>query len=367
MDIPSHHQSAFFSAIHDAEDFSVRIIYRFPYSSSRRKQGWTDFALAPYESMLNGTTVSEQNINDILPDWLERKHILAIQLFPDVAAVLAINNVPFYHWSERGGMCVARLVKFNRMLYKLLLLPYIRLWKYREAKFLRKFAAGILCMGRLNRRYYEKMHIQASRLHELFYAVNPIANADKDPAIEHFKRGRKCFLFVGALYERKGITTLLRAWQKLHAPDWCLIFCGLDLCGGRYDKIIKENGLQDQIMFYGKCDNRNIGTIFAVADVFVFPSRYDGWGMVLQEAASTGLPLIGSDMAASSFEVIEEGKNGYICQAGNWKDLRKAMNHYVECPGLLAVHGKRSKEIFYEKMTPEQNVQRLRTALASDP
>lgn len=324
-----------------------------------------DFSLANYEIMLNGRTVSEQNIDDILPDWRQRKHILAIQTFTDVTAVLVNNNIPFYHWSERGGLAIARLVNYNYMLYKFLMPFYIRWWKHSERNFLCQFATGILCIGQLNRRYYEKMNIPTSRLYELFYAVNPIVRAAKDSVVERFKRGRKCFLFVGVLSERKGISTLLRAFKKLHTPDWCLVLCGLDLSNGHYDKIIKKNNLRDKIMLYGKCDYQNIGSIFATADVFVFPSMYDGWGMVLQEAASIGLPLIGSDMAASSFEVIEEGQNGYIFHAGNCKDLKNSMANYVSDPAKLESHGRRSKEIFYEKMTVERNIQRLRTALIS--
>ena len=192
----------------------------------------------------------------------------------------------------------------------------------------------------------------------------PIADAAPDKTVTDFARGRKCFLYVGSLYRLKGIDLLIRAWNKIRDPRWCLILCGSDFSGGKYRDMVSRRGLDDSVLFYGTCPADQIAPLYHAADVFVFPTRYDGWGMVLQEAASAGLPLIGTDMAGASAEVITPGKNGSIIPSDDAAALSQAMKFYIEHDDLISEHGNASREIFFQRFTPEKNVERLLNGLA---
>ena len=222
----------------------------------------------------------------------------------------------------------------------------------------------IFAPGELNLKYFRSLGVPQEKLCSLYYAVAPIADAAPDKTVTDFVRGRKCFLCVGGLCRRKGTDLIIRAWNKIRDPRWCLILCGYDFSSGKYRHLADTLGVNDSVLFYGTCPADRTASLYHAADVFVFPTRYDGWGMVLQEAASTGLPLIGTDMAGASAEVILPGKNGLIIPADNVQALSRAMAFYIEHEDLIVEYGKASREIFRQRFSPEKNVERLLNGVA---
>ena len=57
------------------------------------------------------------------------------------------------------------------------------------------------------------------------------------------------------------------------------------------------------------------------ADLFVFPTRYDIWGLVINEAMAAGLPIITTDQCVSGIELVENEKNGLLVHADNVEEL----------------------------------------------
>jgi glycosyltransferase involved in cell wall biosynthesis len=98
--------------------------------------------------------------------------------------------------------------------------------------------------------------------------------------------------------------------------------------------------------------------------VLILPSRHDGWGFVLNEAASLGKALIASDGCGAAHHLIEHEVNGYRFPVGDRGALSLAMLAYCRNRGLERRHGAESLRIF-EDFTPERNAQRLEEALVS--
>ena len=94
-----------------------------------------------------------------------------------------------------------------------------------------------------------------------------------------------------------------------------------------------------------------MSTVMNCDKVFVLPSRFDGWGVVLNEAASMGLALIGSDRSDASYHLIRPGVNGFQVRAGNVESLRSAHLAYVRNPWFAEKHGEASLTIA-EDFTP---------------
>jgi glycosyltransferase involved in cell wall biosynthesis len=99
-------------------------------------------------------------------------------------------------------------------------------------------------------------------------------------------------------------------------------------------------------------------------DVLVLPSRHDGWGVVLNEAASLGKALIASDACGGAHHLIVPQLNGFRFPSGDIAALAAAMQTYCADPALCARHGAESLRIFAD-FTPERNAQRLADALES--
>ncbi len=323
LDIPSHHQSAFLYAISRYPGVDLQVRYRNAQGASRMKQGWTTAKLYEYEKVLPLGVLKVEQMDEILADWQERIHIFSFRVFPDLLSVLDSAHVRWFHWAERGGQVVASFSGFKPWLYRLMMPLYLYFWKLKDSWVLRRKAFGVLCLGRLNRAYFPALGVPTEKLHNLYYAVAPIAEVSPDKEIEDFAHGRKCFLYMGSLQKRKGTDLLIRAFAQLNVSDWCLILCGSDSSNGKYEQLVRKKQLVDSIMFYGKCSSDQTAAVYHSADIFVFPTRYDGWGMVLQEAASSGLSLIGTDMAVASFEAIVNGENGFIVSRDAGEFARK--------------------------------------------
>ncbi len=82
---------------------------------------------------------------------------------------------------------------------------------------------------------------------------------------------------------------------------------------------------------------------FAQADVFVLPSRYDGWGVVVNQALGAGLPIICSDQVGAGCDLVTEGENGRLFSAGDPEQLRAAMQHFLDDSTRIDRYGEVSR------------------------
>ena len=133
------------------------------------------------------------------------------------------------------------------------------------------------------------------------------------------RAARMVFLFVGLLKKEKGIHTLLAAWSQLAAPG-----AELWLAGSGEADVIESARRVPGVKVFGKLAQQELRQIYRDADVFVFPTFYDGFGMVLLEAMSSGLPVIATPNCAAP-ELIRDGEAGVIFSAVDAAALRTAM------------------------------------------
>ena len=128
----------------------------------------------------------------------------------------------------------------------------------------------------------------------------------------------KAFLYVGRYIERKGIKILLDSYAKYRQEvdqPWELWMAG---SGPLRDLIIEQDGVVD----LGFVQPDEIPILMKRSSAFVLPSLYEPWGVVLQEAASAGLPLIASDACGASVHLIREERNGWTYRAKDTAGLK---------------------------------------------
>lgn len=120
-------------------------------------------------------------------------------------------------------------------------------------------------------------------------------------------------LFVGRLHERKGIALLLKAFVDVHREvrDARLIIVGSGEEEKRLKVLAKRLGIDKATEFKGFVSDQELKALYSTAGLFVLPSYYEGFGIVLIEAMASGLPLV-SVRTGSAIELIENGKNGFI-------------------------------------------------------
>jgi glycosyltransferase involved in cell wall biosynthesis len=145
-------------------------------------------------------------------------------------------------------------------------------------------------------------------------------------------KNKKIILSLGYLIKRKGIDNLIKAFNQLNSSDAVLLIAG----DGDQEENLKNLAKKNvDIKFIGYIEDKEKAKYFSIADFFVFPTHYDSWGLVINEALYYGLPVISTDKAGA-IELIEEGKNGFIIPDNDIDALVKSMKKLLDDPKLLA-------------------------------
>ncbi len=136
------------------------------------------------------------------------------------------------------------------------------------------------------------------------------------------------FLFVGRLIPEKGVDFLLRALAVLKAeiPDFRAVIVGDGPERGKLENLSRELGLNENVLFTGFLrDYADVIALMKSSKVFTFPSRREGFGMVVLEAMASGLPVVtvNHPMNASRF-LVENGKTGFVTSL-SWEEFASAL------------------------------------------
>lgn len=127
------------------------------------------------------------------------------------------------------------------------------------------------------------------------------------------------FLFVGQLIPRKGIAELLDAFSQL--PEGELYVAG----DGELRSLVIDAVHDGRVTYTGQIDRPALQLLYADSDVLVLPSRYEVWGLVINEALEHGLPVIATQAVGAVDDLVLSDLNGYITRTGDVAELREAM------------------------------------------
>ncbi|MBN8836630.1 MAG: glycosyltransferase family 4 protein [Sphingobacteriia bacterium] len=146
-------------------------------------------------------------------------------------------------------------------------------------------------------------------------------------------------LFVGSLNARKGVAFLLNTFNSMNANHLLLTFAGYN--GAELNDQLTKNSYTN-ISVLGKILHDEMPSLFLKHDVFVFPSFFDGFGLVILEAMACGLPVI-TTSATGGPDIIEHGKEGFIIEPGNEEQLKKAIQFFVDHPQQIEIMGRAAR------------------------
>ena len=341
MNYPSHHQSYFFDILNQS-GFNLKVIYYSQMSEERKIQGWTVKSLKSYESFL-GT----QKFEEILENYKQYIHIVpgyGSNFTRTLTIELSKRRINWVHWSEKSSP--------GWRWYKSY---FIKKW---YAYYVNKYALGALAQGKLAENDFKRWGITKNIGH-LSYSIKPLNKVPALKTLQDFKKNRKAFLYLGRLIHLKGVDILIKAFSLVQSDDWCLILVGNgDNENELMDLVHILKIPSDKILFHPFVNSADVNQVLAASDVFILPSREDGWGVVLNEAASLGKPLIASEMVGAAWHLIQDGKNGFRFKSNDEYDLYLKMKKYVDNSALITTHRINSIEIFnnYSSEVMAQNL-----------
>ena len=181
---------------------------------------------------------------------------------------------------------------------------------------------------------YDKINVIPNGVNlQLFSNVN----IDYDFRRQYAMDNEKIILYVGRLVYEKGIQNLIAAMPKIldRYHDSKLIICGR---GGMIDELmeqVKYLGIDNKVYFAGYCDSKKMQKMYKCADVAVFPSTYEPFGIVAIESMLSGTPTIVSDVGGLN-EIVEHGVTGMKSYAGNANSIADSVLALLFDPKLCA-------------------------------
>jgi glycosyltransferase involved in cell wall biosynthesis len=210
-----------------------------------------------------------------------------------------------------------------------------RRWKEHLKSELLPRADGILTAGRDGAAFAMRYGVSPDRIFTVPHVIDfdryaqGSARARASRATVRSRLGLRgvAFAYVGRLARGKGLDQLLDAFGTLkreNTHDVSLLLVGDGIDEARLRKRCADEGLED-VVFAGFHDGEALPRLYASADVFVFPTLGETFGMVVLEAMACGLPVISTSGAGEIADRIDEGVNGFVVPPADAEALRARM------------------------------------------
>lgn len=155
--------------------------------------------------------------------------------------------------------------------------------------------------------------------------------------------GKLKVISVGRFEEQKDFMTLIKTFKEVdEKKELDLILIGDGGQKSMLQSLVREQGIEKSVYFLGWRDN--IFPYLAASDLFVLSSNYEGFGYVLLEAMSQGLPIISTDSPFGPREVLDNGKHGKLVPVGDENKMSKAILSLINDKEEYNKYSKRSIE-----------------------
>jgi glycosyltransferase involved in cell wall biosynthesis len=239
-----------------------------------------------------------------------------------------------------------------------------------------KLCDGFLAIGTLNRQYYQSNGIKDEKLFLLPYAVDNAFFQEKTRrAAERRDELRRhlgltedwpVILFAGKLMERKRAADLWEAYRRLSPdgvapPPAYLLLVGDGDRRRALQQQAKQTGWQT-VKFPGFINQQELPRYYDLCDVFVLPSVYEPWGLVVNEAMNAGRPVIVSDQVGCAPDLLKPGVNGWIFRGGDPESLHQVLKEALAHRNALRAMGQQSLRLI-NNWGFEEDVRGLKQAL----
>lgn len=250
----------------------------------------------------------------------------------------------------------------------------LRRWlKRRYVSWVVRNVTGILPHSLNGRRYFDAY---GGKDKPVFYMpqepdyqqIFSVTADERTAAQERFglRDDRKYFLFSGRFVGLKRIDSLIDAFASIASErsDWDLLIVG----SGPLEDELKARvpaELRRRVVWTGFVDDaREMAALYACGDVFILPSNFEQWSLVMCEAAAAGLPIISSRVVGAAGELVREGVNGWLFTPGDVEGLATALLDVTASDEWLQSFSGASLTVLDDWRRRGDPIQGLRQALA---
>ncbi len=239
---------------------------------------------------------------------------------------------------QRGDMTDAR--PYEYVWYRRLLRDHYLKWFYRHVD-------HFCCVGVNARRHLLRLGVKENRLFSSPFSVDSALFEEHYRKLDRETCRRELgiapeqlvLLFSAKFIPRKAPLLLLEAIEQLGCRErLTLIMLG----DGELRSEVESRGravLGSRILLPGFVNQSRLGNYFRAADIFVLPSVFETWGLVVNEAMHFRLPVIASSGVGCTVDLIRDGVTGRIFPVGDTKELTKCLREFLDEPERARVMG----------------------------
>jgi glycosyltransferase involved in cell wall biosynthesis len=211
-----------------------------------------------------------------------------------------------------------------------------------------------LAIGKANQAFYRHHGVAEGRIHLMPYAVDntffqqrcqaAASQRERLRAALGIEPGRPVILFCAKLIGVKDPATLIHAIGLSAALNPLLLMAGDGALSPEMEELARKVA-PGMVKFLGFRNQTELPALYDLCDVFVLPSVFEPWGLVVNEVMNAGKPVIVSNKVGSGHDLVQPGVNGDVFQAGNVEDLLVHMRPWLEDAGLRSRGGQESLRI----------------------
>jgi glycosyltransferase involved in cell wall biosynthesis len=191
---------------------------------------------------------------------------------------------------------------------------------------------GVLVTSRFTASRVRAYGLPSNRVHSVSPGVDRAQPAQGQP-----EGAAPQLLRVASITPRKGQDVLVRALGRVRALSWRCV------CAGSLDRVpeyaemvrhlAQESGVGERVEFVGECDDEKLNALYDESSIFVLPSHFEGYGMVLTEALARGLPIVSTTAGAIPDTVPPAA--GVLVAPGDDAALAEALGTLLRTPSRL--------------------------------
>jgi glycosyltransferase involved in cell wall biosynthesis len=163
---------------------------------------------------------------------------------------------------------------------------------------------------------------------------SPVSDADRETLKQTFGFSHSTIVYAGRLANEKKIDVLIRALPLIarQAPDVMLVLAGHGSARRRLEHLAHDLGAGARVRFTGTLNKTALADVFHAADIFAIASTSETQSMVLIQAMSAGLPVVGARWRALP-EYID-AQSGFLAQPDNHEDFASKLAQLLRSPAL---------------------------------
>jgi glycosyltransferase involved in cell wall biosynthesis len=348
QNMPAHHQTGALDALASGWSAPVTGVWCEDVSASRRSQGWSAAPRVSLRDHFLSSSGWEQEVDDLIDGNRSGIHI-----FSGIGAYAPVT---------RAARRLARTpdAKMGLIVESLIMLGWAgvaRRWKarYHYRPFLGKMRA-VFAMGELGLDFYRGLGFAEAQLFPYLYQEAIPLPASRSP-----DRGDVRLVYAGQLNERKGVDILLAACRALPRQGWTLDIFGDGPLRPKLEAEAARDGLAGRIMFRGVVPSSDLVAELPRFDLAVVPSRFDGWGMFVNEALQCGLSVVASHKVGAA-GLVASSMAGAIVPSEDVAALTEAIRRRITQPELLHDEQTKARE-YASRISPSRAGEYLAAAL----